>query len=151
MLLYFGEKRSQQQRGKTQTGEENEKSQKVVDRKGWKHGAEKRKQRNTEVGNQKGEEVWTTGEERGEIRAGKRCSEVPRPATGSAVRMINGSHPALLHLLLFLSFYYVLLMTSNLIPRFHFLWLSKSLINLSAVASHSGLGDVLKWGEFMLK
>lgn len=38
---------------------------------GSKHEEEQRKQRNTKVGNQRGGEVWTTGEKRGEIRAEK--------------------------------------------------------------------------------
>lgn len=50
--------------------EENEKSEKVSD-KGWKHQEEQRKQRTTEVGNQRGGKVWTSGEEREEIRAEK--------------------------------------------------------------------------------
>lgn len=80
-------------------------------------------------------------ERRGEkLEQKKRCSEVPRPATGSAVTMINGSYPTL-HPLLFLSFYNVLLMTPNFFPHFHFLWLSHSLINLSAVGSRCGIRD----------
>lgn len=35
---------------------------------------------------------WTTGERRGKIKRRRGgCGEVPRPATGSAVRMINGN------------------------------------------------------------
>lgn len=50
--------------------EKNEKPWKVSDE-GWKHEEERRKQSNTEVGNQRGRKVWTTGEEREEIRAEK--------------------------------------------------------------------------------
>lgn len=50
---------------------ENEKSQKVSNKEGWEHEEEQRKQRNTEVVNQRGGKVWTTGEERGKIRAEK--------------------------------------------------------------------------------
>lgn len=66
-------------------------SQKIVDKrektKGereWERRAIKRKS-----------EEWKSGDNRGEERENQEkrggCSEVPRPSTGSAVRMINGN------------------------------------------------------------